>query len=198
MQHPNRWFLAPVLTSLLAAGLVLAGSPPPAGAVGQLGAPACTVEQLTQTEGDQSPLVDVDADGDRLVVTSQQPLDGGNIGANVEAWLWSPSLRTDASPRGFHQLTETQAGTTVDVALSDDGQVVGLSSTANLAGFNADGNPEVFSWDLGAGNLEQQTFSAGGAGNQGIAVSGDGSTLAWHSDRNLVGQNPNGRSQIFR
>jgi Tol biopolymer transport system component len=178
---------------------LLAITPSPAAAVSQRGAPACSVDQLSHTTGDHALEVDIDADGDHIVVTSLKGLDGSNPGSNVEVWVWSPDHVSDTNHDGFLQVTESQTGTATSASISDDGDVVAFSTGANISNNqNADGNQEVFSFDLGQGVLEQQSFSAGGAGNQGATLSGDGGTLAWHSDRNLIGQNPNLRPQVYR
>ncbi|OWY58996.1 hypothetical protein B7486_76965, partial [cyanobacterium TDX16] len=96
-------------------------------------------------------------------------------------------------------VTETASGTAGSIAISDDGGTLAFTTGANLVGNgNADGNPEVFTFDLDGGTgFTQHTFSAGGV-NEAVALSGDASTLAWHSNRNLVGENGDLSFEVFR
>src|SRR5690606_32398822 len=130
-------------------------------------------------------------EGDRVALTTSFALDGSNSSGNVETLIWGDDLRSPQSPDGFLQVTETASGTADSVAISDDGGTLAFTTGANLVGNgNPDGNSEVFTFDLDGGTgVEQQSFSVNGV-NGAAELSGDGSTLYWHSNRNLNGDNP--------
>jgi len=67
-----------------------------------------------------------------------------------------------------------------------------------IFGGNPDGNSEIFMLDLRSRQITQLTSTVGGRGSWGTSISGDGNTIAFSSDRDLVpGSNTDGIEQIF-
>jgi Tol biopolymer transport system component len=89
------------------------------------------------------------------------------------------------------QITDSVASVSNgQVSLSGDGTRMAFTSTGNLLGTNADGNQEIFVFDVMDNLLTQMTSSVGFT-NFSIdpSISADGSTLAFISAANLTGNN---------
>ncbi|HEY0083632.1 MAG TPA: hypothetical protein VGB61_12640, partial [Pyrinomonadaceae bacterium] len=114
---------------------------------------------------------------------------------------------------GFHtflvDLTEARAAFTYvaatrapSPAMSRDGSRLAFASRENLTGENADGNSEIFLFT--DERLQQITHTSprdtaarAGEGNFQPSLSGDGTLLAFASNRNLTGANPDANLEIF-
>lgn len=78
---------------------------------------------------------------------------------------------------------------------SDDGGVVAFESTCDLSGDNEDGNREIFTSGRAAQVL--QITDTSGCASTAPVVSGDGSTIAFESDCDLDGSNPDFNVEIW-
>ena len=106
-----------------------------------------TLRQVTHSTGDAFTNMDpsLSADGLRMVFTSMADLTGGNADRNQEIFQY------DVLGDRFTQLTSTSGGRfSLDAALSGDGLSVAFVSSADLAGANARGIPQIFLLDLAA------------------------------------------------
>ena len=79
--------------------------------------------------------------------------------------------------------------------VSSDGTVVVFQSAVNLAGLNPNEISQIFAVDGDGGNLRQVTDGTF-SGND-LSLSADGSKIAFVSDANPLGNNPDGNSEIF-
>jgi len=97
-------------------------------------------------------------------------------------------------------------------SLSHDGQQIAFSSAQNLIGQNPDGNAEIFLWNPAAGVIAQITDSPrfykitdpprdyireSEIGSIYPSISADGNRIAFLSDQNFVGENPDHFMEIF-
>src|ERR1051325_2261728 len=111
------------------------------------------------------------------------------------------ALRADLSsePPSFVQMGGTRAPAP---AISQDGSRVAFASKDNPLGTNADGNSEIFLFD--GTSLRQPTNTSPGNltdrirnGNFQPSISDDGRLVAFASNRDLVGLNPDANLEIF-
>lgn len=138
-----------------------------------------------------NPRPSVRADGTRIAFNLRTELPGGGD-ADVELFL------ADTRAGGLTQLTHTTGVLTTDTAINANGTRIALSSDANITGGNGDHNPEIFVYDITTGAFTQLTDSPGSvAGNTLPALDADGTRVAFASDRNLVGSNPDHNQEIF-
>src|SRR5262249_61884548 len=84
-----------------------------------------------------------------------------------------------------------------EAQITDDGQIIAFTSTRNLAGSNADGNPEVFLFNRNTSAFTQVTSTTTTSLNNPIfnenpCMNSDGSVIAFSSNANLVSSNDDG------
>jgi Tol biopolymer transport system component len=116
------------------------------------------------------------ADGSRLTfVSTFNPL-GQNADGNRELFSF------DTLTQSFEQLTHTAGGQMDLGGISGDGSRIAFSSSADLVGENADGNVEVFVYDLLAGDFQQVTHALDGF-SVDATISEDGLTVAYVASR---------------
>ncbi len=150
----------------------------------------------------QSQFSDVSGDGRHVAFFSLQDLAGDNSAGRNHLFLADLSSRTPS----FAQITKTSVSVINNLmgpSLSADGSIVAFSLAGDPdgSGLNADANPEIFVYDAGTGGIAQVTDSLGagplGGGNVLPSISGDGRRVAFISDRDLSGDNPTNRRQVF-
>ncbi len=157
--------------------------------------PTATFTQVTATTGSGGVNVpSISADGTRIAFQSSKNLSGGNSDGNNEIFVWDESGPT------FTQVSSSGAtATNAAPKMSADGTHVAFSSDADLTGGNGDKNQEIFLWSAAGPSTTQVTATTGGAGsNAGPAVSADGGVVAFRSNRDIGGLNPEGNAEIFR
>ncbi|WP_395700190.1 PEP-CTERM sorting domain-containing protein [Aquabacterium sp.] len=136
---------------------------------------------------------DFSDDGSKLAFTSTYDPLGTNADHSAEVFLY------DLTTNSVRQLTASSGNvnTSSGVSLSANGSRVAFSSSADLLGTNADGNQEIFVYDLVTNVLQQVTQTSGGDYNFEAALSGDGLTLAFTSSADFSGSNGRHVPQIF-
>lgn len=117
---------------------------------------------------------------------------GSNADGNVEIFRYS--LATALTT----QITNTTSGDNSRPVLSADGRFVAFESTsADLAGANADGQEEVYRVDTSSATILRITDSTDASRRPFIA--GNGASILFQSDGDLVaGSNLDGSEEIFR
>ena len=139
----------------------------------------------------------ISGDGRRIAFESTADLTGAtvNSGANFH------TLRADITGDGA-TFTHIAASRAPAPAISRDGSRLAFASRENLTGENPDGNSEIFLSD--GARLRQITDTSPldaarrvGDGNFQPSISGDGKLLAFSSNRDLTGANPDANLEIF-
>ncbi len=137
---------------------------------------------------------DLSDDGRWLAFTSTFDPLGLNSDRSGEVFLY------DLQDNRMRQLTQSagHAASNAQVSISGDGSRLAFVSSANLLGTNADGNQELFVFDLLDDTLTQITQTVGsGSYSVDPSFNADGTTLAFISAANLTGSNPAGLPQLF-
>lgn len=134
-------------------------------------------------------------DGRRIVFESTENLSGSSTGDVFRA------IRADitANPAAFAEVSASRAPA---AGLSQDGSRAAFAARENPLGTNSDFNSEIFYFDGLALRQITNTTAADSAhraehGNFLPTLSDDGRYIAFSSNRNLTGGNPDGNLEIF-
>jgi uncharacterized repeat protein (TIGR01451 family) len=146
--------------------------------------------QVTNSPSDFSRSPSISADGTRIAFRSFANLTGGNADRNAEIFLYDPATAD------LTQITNVTAGSSDSPSIGADGSRIAFLSTANLTGSNADGNAEIFLYDMASAGFTQITNSTAGF-NQLPSISADGGRIAFQATANLTGGNADGNVEIF-
>lgn len=141
--------------------------------------------------------------------------------ADVDLTLGTDLPTQDLRLGTFEQITDTpasrvpRAGSTTtlpffaddnrDAAISDDGNIIAFISTRNLVPGvgNADGNPELFFFNVATDSFTQATQTQDATPGVGLvfqaspSLSGDGSVVSFISTANLATSNTDANAEIF-
>jgi len=134
------------------------------------------------------------ADGSRIAFDSNADVTGENPNGNTEIFLFNRTTNT------ITQITHTTTGTGVNLTpwISADGTRITFYSFADHTGGNPDHNYEIFLFDIGTNTLTQITHTSGsGVVNQRPTANATGRLIAFDSNANLTGGNPDGSLEIF-
>lgn len=133
--------------------------------------------------------VSLSSDGTRLAIGSPYMdfSSSANVGG-VAVYSWSGSAWTQLGSTIFGETAGDRSGTSVSI--SDDGSIVAVSSPYNSDSATNAGTTRVYQWSGSAWvklstNMDGEAASDfSGDGHQGIALSGDGDTVAIGSAEN--------------
>lgn len=130
---------------------------------------------------------DVSLDGESIAFTSNANLTGENPDGNREIFLFDGATLT--------QITHATSGDSYTPSL--DGGSIAFASTANLTGKNPDGNTEILLFD-GSTITQITDFNNGNSFDSFSAFpSLDGGSIAFYSNNDLTGGNPDSTIEIF-
>jgi len=173
--------------------LALIGAAPQAA----LAQSVCEIAQITDgnTFGAiiQRNNASINADGTRIAFHLDADLTGGNADRNHEIFLFDSNTNT------ITQITDTMSGAAPAnhaPAIDAEGSRIVFESTADLTGQNPELNREIFVFDAAAGTFRQLTKNAGVGQAYLPSINVDGTRIAFESNANPTGQNPNGNSEI--
>jgi len=162
-----------------------------------LAQPICNITQITNgnTFGAiiQRNNAAINADGTRIAFHLDADLTGGNPDRNHEIFLFDSNTNT------ITQITNTTSGaapTNHAPSLNADGTRIAFEATADLTGQNPELNREIFLFDAAAGTFRQLTKNAGVGQAYLPSLNADGTRIAFESNANPTGQNPNGNFEI--
>lgn len=145
------------------------------------------VTQLTDTAAPaQNRLPNPDGDGSLVVFESSADLTGGNPDGNPEIFLYDGMAITQISSSPLRSGNPT---------INADGSRIAFESAGNLTGQNPDGSDEIFLWD--GTDLTQITQGPAGTLSRSAAIDAAGIRITFTSNADLVGENPDGVSQLF-
>jgi Tol biopolymer transport system component len=84
-------------------------------------------------------------------------------------------------------------------AISGDGRVIAFTSDRNQGEDNADANHEIVRWVRSSGSFRQITDTTGGTGfaNSSASIDDDGNRIAFVTNRNLDGTNPQLNREVY-
>lgn len=137
----------------------------------------------------------ISGDGRHIAFESTENSAGAGSGAAFHA------LRVDLTGGGA-VFTHVAASRAPAPALSRDGSRLAFASRENLTGKNADGNSEIFLFDGGKPQQITNTSPRDAAqrindGNFQPSISDDGTLIAFASNRDLTGANPDANLEVF-
>ncbi len=160
--------------------------------------------QITRTEYQTGPnffylhntTPSVSGDGSAVVFVSNADLTGDNTEHHNEVFLF------DRLTEQTIQVTDVSFGNSYTPLINHDGSVIVFMCTADPLGTNPDHNTEVFRYDHETGTVTQVTDTTTNAGirpvyNSSPGLSGNGSAIAFISDGDLTGENPDHRRHVF-
>jgi len=135
--------------------------------------------------------VSINADGTRIAFRSDADITGGNPEVNFEIFLF------DTTTGIFTQITDQPAGDSRTTSINADGTRIAFRSDANLGGGNPEGNFEIFLFDTTTGVFTQITHEPAGFESRGASINADGTRIAFRSDADINGGNPDGNREIY-
>lgn len=94
------------------------------------------------------------------------------------------------------QITDTTGGINHFADLNSAGSRIAFASSSDPLGSNADGNQEIFVYDLTTSTLAQITNTSDGS-NRSPSISDAGNRIAFASDSSTLGTNPDGNQEIY-
>lgn len=165
--------------------------------VNSLSGPQTSVARLTRltVTAEQSVSLNPSLSDDGRIVAFESSADLAGVAQNSSFH----ALHADLNASVFKEIGATRA---VSPAMTTDGRIVVFASTEDLLGRNADRNSEIFLFD--GSKLQQLTqtdptssTSRLSDGNFQPSVTADGRTIAFSSNRNLSGLNPDLSYEIF-
>ena len=150
----------------------------------------CAVTQVSHTPaGIANDQPSISSSGGRIAFVSDR--DG-----NREIFLYATT-----GPVTETKVTSTSSGVTNEQpTLSGDGDAIAFASDASTLAGNPDGNQEIFRYDVAAGAfllLNDSVAAIFPGFNLAPSISFSGTRIAFMSDHNLAGANPDGNPEIF-
>ncbi len=157
--------------------------------------------QITNSTSGRSDHPSLNADGTRIAFTSESDLTGDNADGNGEVFIFDAT----APAPGVTQITNTTGGANTlfrsRPSINANGIRTAFSSDRDLTGSNADSNFDIFLYDANApaAGITQITNTTGGFNglSSDRAINAAGTRIAFTSDRDLTGENPDGNFEIF-
>ncbi len=149
----------------------------------------CNFEQITVTDSESNTNPTINADGTRIAFVSAANITGDNPDRSIELFLWDKS-------DGITQITDTDFKFNIDPSINKDGTKIAFVSDADLTGMNPDLNSEIYVWDELTEKFTQITDTTE-SGSSRPSINGDGSRVAFISDADFTGKNPEGNTEIY-
>lgn len=152
---------------------------------------------IIQITADPDPMFNIDSqspsisgDGNIIAFQSDSNIDGLNPDEIQQIFIYNVATDT------FTVVSQASGSTSaLQAAVSADGRFVVYRSTENINGGNPEENSEIFLYEIATDENTQITFTTGS--NQRPSINGDGSLLAFESDGNFNGNNPNFVREIW-
>lgn len=149
--------------------------------------------QITDSLASENRQAEISSDGTRIAFKSTTNPVGSNTEANSEIFLY------DIATTSFTQVTDTPSGLTFIVTpeINSDGKYIAFADLIDPTLGNADGNPEVFLYDVVQDLFTQITDTAFDNNFSLPDISDNGSLIAFSNRQNLTGGNSNGGVEEF-
>ncbi len=97
---------------------------------------------------------------------------------------------------GLTQVTTSNLGNSSHPSINTLGTQISFQSSSDLTGSNADGNMEIFLYNISAASIVQITTTTG-CSNKYPSIDANGKRLVFQSDCTSLGINPDGNAEIF-
>jgi len=130
-------------------------------------------------------------DGRRVVFHSSGDLTGGNADGSFEVFLF------DRVTGAFTQLTDNVGFSATFPSIRGDGGLVYYHASDDPVGENPDHGFEIFAVEVGTGEISQLTVSDDFRGSFSPSVADGGRLVAFLSEANLTGGNPDASFETF-
>jgi Tol biopolymer transport system component len=98
--------------------------------------------------------------------------------------------------RAIQQITDETAGVSSSSSINADGTRIAFLSDANINGGNPEGNSEIWLANATTGIITQITDETAGI-SVSPSINADGTRIAFQSDANINGGNPDGNREIY-
>lgn len=135
----------------------------------------------------------VDKKGARVAFMSNANFVGTNADESEEVFFWN------AKDDSITQVTvTTDSFTNEDARIDAGGKFVYFSSDANFVGTNADGNREIFRYDVKNGVIEQLTNTTNGDSSSPVPNKNSKFVVFETDSTDLLGANADGNEEIVR
>ncbi len=153
------------------------------------------ITQITNTTVGQSTISSVNIDATIVAFQSTADFTGANPDGNSEIFLW-----TQGNVPPITQITNTSGAGVFNSfpTLSSAGNRIAFESNADFTGQNPDGNNEIFLWDSTTGISQITNTSGPGVVNLAPTIDADGTVIAFESNADILGTNPDGNFEIYR
>jgi len=148
------------------------------------------ITQITDETAGNSLNPSINADGTRIAFESEADINGGNPEGNFEVYLF------DTATGIITQITDETAGNSFDPSINADGTRIAFYSDADINGGNPDGSFEVYLFDTTTGIITQITDETAGD-SLNPSINADGTRIAFVSDANFTGGNPDGSFEVY-
>ena len=152
-------------------------------------ADTAVITQITDEDG-ASRVPSIDSSGMLIAFFTTADINGGNPEGNEEIYLFNRATFQ------FTQITDETSGDSANPSLSANGERVAFHSNANINGGNPEGNIDIFITEIANGSTTQITSESGGDSDD-PALNAEGSRIAFDSDANIGGGNPDGLEEIY-
>jgi Tol biopolymer transport system component len=149
----------------------------------------CQIFQITSAAAGDSFRPNISSDGSHIAFDSPADLSGQNADGNREIFLFDGS--------GIAQITSSTEDDNFMGSVDSDASHVAFYGRFDFTGQNSDGNTEVYLYD--GSSISQITVTVTSGGPQGPSLphlDADGSHIAFRSDADIGGHNPDGSSEI--
>ncbi|MGB2693017.1 MAG: IPTL-CTERM sorting domain-containing protein [Thermodesulfobacteriota bacterium] len=149
------------------------------------------ITQITNDLVDPSSSPSINSDGTRIAFQTRADINGGNPENNREIYLF------DTTTGIFTQITDEPSGDgSFAPSINSDGTRITFVTEANINGGNPEDNFEIFLFDTTTGVFTQITDETVGSSTE-PSINSDGTRIAFTSDANLTGGNPEGNDEVY-
>ena len=163
----------------------------------------CEISQITNTTEGSSNNPVINSEGTYLVFSSSSNLLGfGDVDDKYDFELYL----YDIASKTIDQITRSADGRVFDKsAINPDGSVIAFAYTGDLLGDSPEGEPEIgiyadiYLYYRQTAEITRltQIISPGIYGNYTPSLNFDGTTIAFGSDDNITGENPDGNVEVL-
>ena len=169
---------------------LIGGGPPGNAEIFLFNATTGIFTQITFTTSGGNLDVAINADGTHVAFSSDANVLGPNLIGNFEIYIYEIATGI------ITQVTNTASGASRTPSLNADGTLVAFRSNADIVRVNDGGNNEIYIYNITNGTFSQIT-SDPSASSVDPNIDANGNVLAFKSNGNFTGENPDGNDEVF-